>query len=182
MRASPAPFLRRRDNRRWTYKPSGKAAYCSTLRIHLIPALGDKPLSAITTKDVQRLKSMLHRKAPKNRQQRADARRMGPGNRQMIGWGAAVQESERGALAGYLADLFGPIRPPRMDRTGHPGGSLVETRCLGCHDGRLGIEQQRLSWQMGGGGEIEKMRGWGAPFTDVEKEALAEYLASRQSP
>ena len=50
---------------RWTYKPSGKAAYCSTLRIHLIPALGDKPLSAITTKDVQRLKSMLHKKAPK---------------------------------------------------------------------------------------------------------------------
>ena len=26
----------------------------------------------------------------------------------MIGWGAAVQESERGALTGYLADHFGP--------------------------------------------------------------------------
>src|SRR5262245_49126122 len=41
-------------------KPSGKAAYRSTLRNHLIPALGDKPLDAITTEDVQRLKSALH--------------------------------------------------------------------------------------------------------------------------
>ena len=59
---------------------------------------------------------------------------------------------------------------------GHPGGALVETRCLGCHDGRL-IQQQRLSvdgWRR----EIDKMRGWGAPVTDVEKETLAEYLAA----
>jgi hypothetical protein len=46
-------------------KPSGKAAYRSTLRIHLIPALGDKPLGAITTEDVQRLKSALQTKSPK---------------------------------------------------------------------------------------------------------------------
>ena len=46
-------------------KPSGRAAYRSTLRIHLIPALGDKPLDAITTEDVQRLKSTLHAKSPK---------------------------------------------------------------------------------------------------------------------
>ena len=46
-------------------KPSGIAAYRSTLRIHLIPTLGDRPLSAITTEDVQRLKSRLHAKSPK---------------------------------------------------------------------------------------------------------------------
>jgi integrase len=46
-------------------KPSGKAAYRSTLQNHLIPALGDKPLGAITTEDVQRLKGALHAKSPK---------------------------------------------------------------------------------------------------------------------
>jgi integrase len=46
-------------------KPSGKAAYASTLRNHLIPALGEKPLGTITTEDVQRLKSALHAKSPK---------------------------------------------------------------------------------------------------------------------
>jgi len=97
----------------------------------------------------------------------------------MIGWGAAVQESERGALTGYLADHFGPSVRSESIAPGHPGGALVETRCLGCHDGRL-IEQQRLSadgWRR----EIDKMRGWGAPVTDAEKETLAEYLASRRS-
>lgn len=97
----------------------------------------------------------------------------------MIGWGAVVQESERGALAGYLADHFGPSVRRESIAPGHPGGALVETRCLGCHDGRL-IEQQRLSadgWRR----EIDKMRGWGAPVTDVEKETLAEYLASHRS-
>ena len=45
-------------------KPSGIAAYRSTLRVHLIPTLGDKALGAITTEDVQRLKSVL---SPKSR-------------------------------------------------------------------------------------------------------------------
>jgi integrase len=46
-------------------KPSGKAGYRSALRNHLIPMLGDKPLGAITTEDVQRMKSALHAKSPK---------------------------------------------------------------------------------------------------------------------
>jgi hypothetical protein len=46
-------------------KPSGQAAYRSTMRIHLIPTLGDTPLGTITTEDVQRLKSALHAKSPK---------------------------------------------------------------------------------------------------------------------
>src|SRR5262245_10950054 len=46
-------------------KPSGKAAYRSTLRNHLIPTLGEKALGAISTEDVQRLKSRLHAKSPK---------------------------------------------------------------------------------------------------------------------
>jgi mono/diheme cytochrome c family protein len=98
----------------------------------------------------------------------------------MIAWGAVVQEPERGALAGYLADHFGPSGRSESISTEHPGRALVETRCLGCHDGQL-IEQQRLSvdgWRR----EIDKMRGWGAPVTNVEKEMLAEYLASRRSP
>jgi hypothetical protein len=98
----------------------------------------------------------------------------------MIAWGAVVQELERGALTDYLADRFGPSVRSESIAPGHPGAALVETRCLGCHDGQL-IEQQRLSadgWRR----EIDKMSGWGAPVTDVEKEMLAEYLASRRSP
>lgn len=97
----------------------------------------------------------------------------------MIAWGATLQEPERGAVAGYLAGRFGPSVRSESIAAGHPGSALVDTRCLACHDGRL-IEQQRLSvdgWRR----EIDKMRGWGAPVTDVEKETLAEYLASRRS-
>ena len=36
------------------------------LRIHLVAALGDKPLAAITTEDVQQLKSALSTKSPKS--------------------------------------------------------------------------------------------------------------------
>ena len=38
-------------------KPSGIAAKETVLRIHLIPHLGDKPLTNITTEDIQRLKT-----------------------------------------------------------------------------------------------------------------------------
>ena len=47
------------------HKPSGIAAKESILRVHLIPRLGPKKLDAITTEDVQRLKSALRMKAPK---------------------------------------------------------------------------------------------------------------------
>ena len=46
-------------------KPSGSSAKESVLRVHLIPAFGEKRLDAITTEDVQQLKSALARKAPK---------------------------------------------------------------------------------------------------------------------
>ena len=46
-------------------KPSGIAAYETVLRVHLIPALGDKSLDAITTEDVQRLKNALSKKSAK---------------------------------------------------------------------------------------------------------------------
>jgi hypothetical protein len=46
-------------------KASGVASKECALRIHLVPALGDKPLAAITTEDVQHLKSSLGTKSPK---------------------------------------------------------------------------------------------------------------------
>jgi hypothetical protein len=46
-------------------KASGIAAKECVLRIHLVPALGDKPLASITTEDVQRLKSALSARSPK---------------------------------------------------------------------------------------------------------------------
>ncbi len=47
------------------HKPSGIAAKETILRVHLIPRMGGKPLDAITTEEVQRLKSALRTKAPK---------------------------------------------------------------------------------------------------------------------
>lgn len=46
-------------------KPSGIAAKDTVLRVHLVPHLGDKRLDAITTEDVQRLKSTLSERSPK---------------------------------------------------------------------------------------------------------------------
>lgn len=51
-------------------KPSGIAAKETVLRVHLVPQLGDNPLNAIVTEDVQRLKSALA--LAQDRQQRAD--------------------------------------------------------------------------------------------------------------
>ena len=45
-------------------KPSGIAAKEVLLRVHLVPALGQKQLDAIRNEDVQRLKSTLSSKAP----------------------------------------------------------------------------------------------------------------------
>jgi integrase len=46
-------------------KPGGIAHKETVLKVHLIPQLGAKPLNAITTEDVQRLKQRLAGKAPK---------------------------------------------------------------------------------------------------------------------
>ena len=46
-------------------KPSGIAAKDMILRVHLLPALGHKPLNAIKSEDVQRLKRNLEAKSPK---------------------------------------------------------------------------------------------------------------------
>lgn len=46
-------------------KPSGIAAKEMIVRVHLVPALGARPLDTITNEDVQRLKHRLLNKAPK---------------------------------------------------------------------------------------------------------------------
>jgi integrase len=46
-------------------KPSGIAAKETILNVHLVPALGTKRLDAITSEDVQQLKSRLRDRAPK---------------------------------------------------------------------------------------------------------------------
>ena len=46
-------------------KPSGIAAKETILNRHLIPMFGDKKLDAITTEDVQQLKSSLGKRSPK---------------------------------------------------------------------------------------------------------------------
>ena len=51
-------------------KPSGIAAKETILKVHLVPLLGTKPLDAITSENVQRLKSQLRAPGPKDGQQR----------------------------------------------------------------------------------------------------------------
>ena len=46
-------------------KPSGIASKETALRVHLLPALGDKSLDAISTEDIQHLKSGLGGRSPK---------------------------------------------------------------------------------------------------------------------
>src|SRR5947207_9165763 len=46
-------------------KPSGIAAKETILNVHLVPLLGTKKIDAITTEDVQRLKTRLRDRAPK---------------------------------------------------------------------------------------------------------------------
>jgi integrase len=46
-------------------KPSGIAAKETVLRLHLLPRLGDKPLDAISTEDIQQLKSSMGERSPK---------------------------------------------------------------------------------------------------------------------
>lgn len=47
------------------HKPSGIAAKETILRVHLLPPLGGRRLDAITTEDIQQLKSRLSTKSPK---------------------------------------------------------------------------------------------------------------------
>ena len=96
----------------------------------------------------------------------------------MVGWGVAVTDAEKSALADYLAAHFSaPGAQGAAAAEEHPGAALLASRCLACHDTAL-IEQQRLTaagWMR----EVEKMAGWGASVSDAEKPVLAEYLAER---
>ena len=94
----------------------------------------------------------------------------------MVGWGVVVDASEKDTLLDYLTAHFSvPSPPPARAACDRPAASLLETRCLICHDARL-IEQQRLT-RTGWTSEVEKMIGWGASLTEAEKAALINYLA-----
>jgi integrase len=64
LRAFAPRFLDGHD-RANRHKPSGIAAKETILNVHLIPQLGTKRLDAISTEDVQRLKTKLRDRAPK---------------------------------------------------------------------------------------------------------------------
>lgn len=93
----------------------------------------------------------------------------------MAGWGAAVDAADRERLLDYLAANFGVRRAPRDAGAAiDTGATVLQARCLVCHDRRL-IEQQRLDaagWRR----EVNKMIGWGATVTESEKEALVAHL------
>jgi cytochrome c5 len=75
------------------------------------------------------------------------------------------------ALAGGIAaSAQGPELPSG------PGADVMRTKCLTCHGVDL-IRQQRLT-RSGWEREVDKMVRWGAGVTDVERNALIDYLAA----
>jgi cytochrome c5 len=95
----------------------------------------------------------------------------------MIGWGAAVDLSQAGEVAAYLAAQYGPGRvgtglPPD---TANAASRLLDARCTVCHATDL-IAAQRLDadgWRR----ELAKMIGWGAVLAADEQALLVEHLA-----
>lgn len=101
-------------------------------------------------------------------------------------WGAVLTAGERATAADYLAQHF-PQRgrasaaaapaPAAPGAAPDAGQSVLERRCLGCHQSDL-IEQQRLD-RAAWGRELDKMVRWGAVVTDAERGDLLAYLAAR---
>ncbi len=101
-------------------------------------------------------------------------------------WGAVLTAGERATAADYLAQHF-PQRgrasaaaapaPAAPGAAPDAGQSVLERRCLGCHQSDL-IEQQRLD-RAAWGRELDKMVRWGAAVTDAERGDLLAYLAAR---
>jgi cytochrome c553 len=95
----------------------------------------------------------------------------------MIGWGATLSDAEKTETVNYLALHFARRGGPAV---AEDAGTLLKTRCLGCHDTAL-VEQQRLT-RPGWVRELDKMIGWGASLTPSERDALAAHLADRYKP
>ncbi len=98
----------------------------------------------------------------------------------MIRWGAVVDPDEREPMLDYLAAQFTPKpMPAHLVATAGTEG-VYKRACLICHDDDL-IEAQRLT-PVGWSREVEKMMRWGATLTDVERDALVDYLSARYPP
>ncbi len=84
------------------------------------------------------------------------------------------------SLGMLTAGMSGQSAPPDAQAwPDTPGGALVRSRCLVCHQTDL-IQQQRLTrdgWQR----EVDKMVRWGAKVDgDAERQALIDALASAE--
>ena len=88
-------------------------------------------------------------------------------------------------LSAVIVLAMSPLFEARLvgqDASSLPPGSsspLVASKCLSCHGADL-ILQQRLS-RAGWIREIDKMIRWGAPMTESERDASADYLAASTS-
>ncbi len=81
------------------------------------------------------------------------------------------------ALCFFVISSIGTAQTPSSSP--HPGRAILTQSCLICHGPEL-IEGQRLTqaqWER----TVEKMRGWGSPLKDSEKEALLIYLTDNYS-
>lgn len=79
-----------------------------------------------------------------------------------------------------LAAAAGLAAQPQATLPNDPGSDVVQTKCLGCHEADL-IVQQRLA-RPGWVRELEKMQRWGAVLSDAEQNRAADYLATHFGP
>ncbi len=117
-------------------KPSGIAAKEMILRVHLIPALGHKRLDAISTEDVQCLKSIACGKGTEDGQQRAE--RVECRSEEGCGVGRGRADALLRWAAHYAEVPGGVLRLRRIRAVGRNRSAARPSNLLGCAAGRRG--------------------------------------------
>jgi hypothetical protein len=112
-------------------------------------------------------------------QQRLDAPGWTRELNKMIGWGAAIPDSDKEALIAYLAKTFNNSRPRPASSKALPEGKgrdVFQVSCLNCHDESAiaALKTDRAGWTR----ILDRMVEWGASIAPARKEDLLDYLLS----
>jgi cytochrome c5 len=98
----------------------------------------------------------------------------------MVGFGAQMDDKEKGTASEYLAKFFGPAGAGGANAGGNAGDDkaaqgLVEGICASCHDSGLVKSTQATKQQWSE--IVERMNGKGAGLSAKDTATLVDYLA-----